>query len=189
MNASLMLISFGFLFAILGIWRFLRRRHPAHFLLALSLLLLATASLYIGTRLWVDSRKAPDTSFVLQQTPGQFQVVPAAKLSNALLAAQGKPVLLEFYADWCSSCIVWKNTVFNRQDVQKAMSPLVLLQIDASEITPDVQHLLNRYNLIGLPAILVIDQAGKEKPQLRLLGEMSAEQFIQWLQQTLFPSL
>lgn len=189
MNASLMLISFGFLFALLGGWLLLRRQQKRALALAIALLLLATASLYIGTRLWIDLRKNPHDHVALLQQPGKFQVIAADQLSQALAAAHGKPVLVEFYADWCSSCVVWKNTVFNRNDVQQALTPLILLQVDASQITPAVQAQLDHYGLVGLPALLAYDRQGQEKPALRLLGEMPAEQFIQWVEQTALPAL
>ncbi len=97
--------------------------------------------------------------------------------------------MLEFYADWCPSCIVWKQTVFSRPDVQQALQPLVLLQIDATELTPETQALLEKYEIAGLPAILVYDPAGKERPELRLPGEMKAEDFIAWIQKDLLPSM
>lgn len=97
--------------------------------------------------------------------------------------------MIEFYADWCPSCVTWKQTVFNRRDVQHALEPLVLLQIDATELTPDTQRLLDSYGLPGLPAIVIHDRAGHERPKLRLLGEMKAEEFVAWIEKDLMPSM
>lgn len=161
-----------------AIW-LLRRPGRGALALGLALTLLTCTSASLAVRLWQD-RPAP---FKLQQTAGHFQVIAASDLDAALLAAQGKPVLLDFYADWCPGCRVWKQQIFNRPDVQQAMSPFVLLQVDASAMTPDVQASLNRYSLPGLPALLSFDRQGQELPALRLLGEMPAPRFMEWLRQ------
>lgn len=187
---ALLLTALAPLLALPGLWLLLRSSARYAILGASLLLLLATSSGYIGVRLLQTQYKESSTpAFALQNRPGHFQVIHPAELPAALAASRGRPVLLEFYADWCSSCVVWKNTVFNRADVQNAMSPLVLLQIDATEITPDVQTLLDQHQLNGLPAILVYDRQGREHPELRLLGEMPAPQFIDWIKVQLLPSL
>lgn len=185
-NALIFLLA-GALLALPGLWLLLRQHARRPLLAAIPLLLLATASFYTGIRQWQENPAIP--VFRLNASPGRFQLIRPAELPAALAASHGRPVLLEFYADWCSSCIVWKTTVFNRADVQTAMAPLQLLQIDASELGPDVQALLDQHRLNGLPALLVYDRNGQEHPDLRLLGEMTAPDFINWIKHRLLASL
>lgn len=159
----------------------LRQQQLARQATGVALLLLATTSGYIGSRLLLTPHTAPAVRFVLKPADGHFQVIRPEQLPTALATARGRPVMLEFYASWCSSCVAWKKNVFSRTDVQQAMTPLVLLQIDASELTPPVQSLLDHYGLPGLPAILVFDRKGTEVTELRLLGEMPAEEFKSWI--------
>ncbi len=189
MNTTLLLLALCLIFAGPGLWLLLRHTSAGSTAVAVTLLLLATACAYTGGRLWLDNSQIEQNPFVLQDVPGQFQIITPTELPAALEAAHGRPVLLEFYADWCPSCLVWKDTVFNRADVQAAMSPLVLLQIDATELTPETQALLDQYELAGLPAMLVYDMGGRERPEFRLLGEMPAADFIQWINETLIPAL
>lgn len=151
------------------------------------LMLMATASGYTGGRLLLASSPPPSPSFILKQPDGHFQVIRPEELPAALALAKGRTVMLEFYADWCPSCIKWKQEVFSRKDVQEAMRPLVLLQIDASELTPATQATLAQYELPGLPAILIFDRNGIEQRELRLLGEMPAEEFKSWIRSRLLP--
>lgn len=187
-KTALILITLALLAALPGLW--LLRSGGRHALVSACLLmLLATGSAYIGIRLLLEAKPPTTPAFVLSSKPGQFQTITPEQLPAAMAASRGRPVLLEFYADWCSSCIVWKEQVFNRADVQAALSPLVLLQIDASTMSPDVQALLDAQQLAGLPALLVYDRQGREHPELRLLGEMSAPEFLAWISKQQLPSL
>jgi thiol:disulfide interchange protein DsbD len=190
MKASLLFMLAALLLALPALWLLLRRQGTGANTAAALLLLSATASGYVGARLWQDHHLAATAQpFRLSAAAGHFQVITPAQLPAALAASQGRPVLLEFFADWCSSCMVWKNTVFNRSDVQTAMSPLVLLQIDATELTPDVQKMLDEHQLAGLPALLVYDRQGREQPGLLILGEMPAPEFIRWINTRALPAL
>lgn len=178
MTLPLSFLAGALALALPGLWLLLRPGRGAA-LAGVALLLGATAAGYTGVRLWPVAPPA----IALTAPTGHFQVVTPAQLPEALAAARGRPVLLEFYADWCPSCIVWKTEVFSRADVQAALAPAVLLQVDATELTPDVQELLDRHGLPGLPALLVFDRQGREQPGLRLLGEMAAPDFLRWIQE------
>lgn len=181
MTLSLTFLAGALALALPGLWLLLRPGRGAA-LGGVMLLLAATAAGYAGVRQW------PSAAVALTAAPGHFQVVTPARLPAALAAARGRPVLLEFYADWCPSCIVWKRDVFSRADVQAALAPAVLLQVDATEMTPEVQDLLDRHGLPGLPALLAYDRQGRELPGLRLLGEMTAPDFLHWIRDKWLPS-
>lgn len=185
----MILLALSALLALPGLWLLLRQKQSFP-VTATCLLLAATVSSYIGVRLHLDTPvAAPTPSFTLKPADGRFQVIRAEELPAALAAARHRVVMLEFYADWCPSCIRWKQEVFSRADVQAALQPLVLLQVDASEMTPAAQALLNQHQLPGLPAILIFDRNGLEQSDLRLLGEMPAEEFKAWIGNHLTPLL
>lgn len=182
-------LAVSVLLALPGLWLLLRQKRPLA-VPAILLLIVATASAYIGVRLLqAHPVAAPPAAFALKAADGQFQVIRAEELPAALLAGRNRIVMLEFFADWCPSCLIWKQQVFNRADVQSSLQPLVLLQVDASEMTPAVQAVLNKYKLPGLPAILIFDKNGHEQSGLRLLGEMPAEDFKTWVGEHLTPLL
>lgn len=179
----IILLVLALLLAVPGVL-LLRQTPIVRQIAGIALMLMATASGYTGGRLLLSP---PSPSFILKQPDGHFQVIRPEELPAALALAKGRTVLLEFYADWCPSCIKWKQEVFSRKDVQEAMRPLVLLQIDASELTPATQATLAQYQLPGLPAILIFDSNGIEQKELRLLGEMPAEEFKSWIRFRLLP--
>ncbi|MBP7178358.1 MAG: thioredoxin family protein [Moraxellaceae bacterium] len=189
----ILLLALSLLLAVSGSLLLLRRPGVLPQSGALALLLLATAFGYTGAHLLWDAHHSSAMSVTDQAMPsfgtGRFTTIPAATLATTLAASRGHPVMLEFHADWCSSCIRWQQEVFSRADVQQVLQPLILIQIDASQMTPETQAVLDQYRLPGLPAMLFFDRAGKERPDLRLLGEMSAEEFKAWFATHITPLL
>ncbi|MDO6440594.1 MULTISPECIES: protein-disulfide reductase DsbD [unclassified Marinobacter] len=103
-----------------------------------------------------------------------------AEIEAMLLQARqdGRPVVLDFYADWCISCKVMERNVFSDASVVRALSSFTLLQIDMTDNTPAQQAMLDSMGLFGPPAILFYDTTGTEMTQQRVLGEMDRDQFL-----------
>lgn len=106
------------------------------------------------------------------------------KAALASAAQAGKPVMLDFYADWCISCKVMERNVFSDPQVRAAMAPMTLLQIDVTDNTPEQQALLDELNLFGPPAILFFDPSGEEMTGARVMGEMDRAEFLAHLEKT-----
>ncbi|MCE3260979.1 MAG: protein-disulfide reductase DsbD [Pseudoduganella sp.] len=112
------------------------------------------------------------------------RVRTVAELERALSSAQ-KPVMLDFYADWCVSCKEMERLTFSDERVQAAMRGMQLLQADVTANSEDDRALMKRFNLFGPPGIVMFDANGREVAQARTIGYQPPEKFLQRLQQAL----
>jgi thioredoxin:protein disulfide reductase len=106
------------------------------------------------------------------------RVKNVAELDAAIAAAQGKNVMLDFYADWCASCKEYERATFRDDTVKNRLSQVVLIQADVTKNTSEDSELLKRYGLFGPPGIIFFDKTGKEKQSNRVIGYQDAEKFI-----------
>ena len=106
-----------------------------------------------------------------------------AELDTALQAAQGKLVMLDFYADWCVSCKEMDQFTFSDPRVQTALKDTVLLQADVTANTEDDKALLQKFNLFGPPGILFFNTKAQLETNLKVVGYQNADDFLQTLNQ------
>ncbi|RDK08983.1 protein-disulfide reductase DsbD [Cupriavidus lacunae] len=95
--------------------------------------------------------------------------------------AAGKPVLLDFYADWCVSCKEMEHMTFVDPRVRARLSEIVLLQADVTANNADDKVLLKRFGLFGPPGIILFGADGRERP-VRVIGYQSANRFLESLE-------
>ncbi len=91
---------------------------------------------------------------------------------EALLKAkeQGKPVIIDFFADWCAACVELDEKTFSKNEFIEATKDFVLLKVDASENFPELADLQKRYEVYGLPTIIFIQKDGTVDKELTLTG-------------------
>ncbi|WP_159627926.1 protein-disulfide reductase DsbD [Massilia puerhi] len=104
------------------------------------------------------------------------------QLDAALAANAGKTVMLDFYADWCVSCIEMEKFTFVDRAVQQKLADTVLLQVDVTANDADDKAMLKRFGLFGPPGIILFDGQGKEIADSRVIGFQNAEKFLGSLQ-------
>jgi len=102
---------------------------------------------------------------------------------------QGKPVMLDFYADWCTYCIKMEDYTFSDERVQAGLADVTLLQADVTANDATDMALLNHFNLYAPPAILFFETDGQERSNYRLIGFLGADEFLQHLKGALAPVL
>jgi len=105
-----------------------------------------------------------------------------ARVAQAAIA--GRPVLLDFYADWCVSCKEMEKLTFPDPKVRARLANVVLLQADVTANNADDKALLKRFGLFGPPGIILFGADGRERP-VRVIGYQSANRFLDSLERAL----
>jgi thioredoxin:protein disulfide reductase len=100
----------------------------------------------------------------------------------AKAGALGKPVMLDFYADWCVTCKELERYTFSDPTVIAEMSRFVLLKADVTANDAEDQALMQgRFGIPGPPAILFFDTTGNELKGYRMVGFKPADAFVEHL--------
>ena len=97
----------------------------------------------------------------------------------AVAATQGKSAMLDFYADWCVSCIEMEEYTFTDAGVQDALSNTVLLQADVTANDDEDQALLQRFGVFGPPTIIFFGADGVQRQGFEVVGYMKAKDFAE----------
>jgi thiol:disulfide interchange protein DsbD len=101
----------------------------------------------------------------------------------AAASAAGKTAMLDFYADWCVSCIEMEEYTFTDAGVQQALSNTVTLQADVTANDEADQALLQRFGVFGPPTIIFFGTDGQQRHGYEVVGYMKAKDFTEHLNQ------
>lgn len=116
-----------------------------------------------------------------------FAPVRSSGELDALLKTSGRPVMLDFYADWCVSCKEMEHLTFTDSRVQARLAQLHLVRADVTANNADDQTLLKRFNLFGPPGIIFFDRNGNEIG--RVVGYQAADTFLRSLDRAAVPTV
>ncbi|SMB23850.1 Thiol:disulfide interchange protein DsbD [Sterolibacterium denitrificans] len=115
----------------------------------------------------------------------RFERIRTLAELEARLENLDRPVLLDFYADWCISCKQMERQTFAEPSVAALMNRMLLLRVDVTADSADDRALLQRFELFGPPGIIFFDAQGKELADLRTIGFVAPAGFRQTLEQAL----
>ncbi len=109
-----------------------------------------------------------------------LRVASVAELDDKL-RSPGRPVMLDFYADWCVSCKEMESFTFSDARVKARLDGMLLLQADVTANSEADKLLLKKYSLFGPPGIVFFDAQGREIKGLRVIGYQNADRFLKAL--------
>jgi thiol:disulfide interchange protein DsbD len=110
-----------------------------------------------------------------------FQRVKTIAELERLLGQSTRPVMLDFYADWCVSCKEMEAFTFVDPRVMQRMSQMLLLKVDVTANTTDDRALMKKFRLFGPPGIIFFSPGGAERKDVRVVGFQDAIRFTSTL--------
>jgi thiol:disulfide interchange protein DsbD len=119
---------------------------------------------------------AGDTAVASDAGPHFDRVTSVADLDQRLQSA-GRPVMLDFYADWCVSCKEMESQTFVDPAVHAKLDKALLLRADVTANNDDDRALLKRFHLFGPPGLIFFDAQGHELESARVVGFQDARRF------------
>ena len=109
------------------------------------------------------------------------------KLDEAV--STGKPVMIDFYADWCIPCKELEKFTFSDPDVVDISRQFIMLKVDLTKSNDArVKELKDLYQIKGVPTLVFIDAQGNELSKLRVVGFMEKEDFLPIMESALAAS-
>ena len=117
--------------------------------------------------------------------PAQFEQIKGFKDLEAVLQKTDQPVIVDFYADWCTSCLEMEKFTFSDPKVSTELQIWRRLRVDVTRNTAEDRELMKKFKIFGPPAMIFLDKSGSEIPDSRLMGFMLAKPFLQHLKKVI----
>jgi thiol:disulfide interchange protein DsbD len=120
-----------------------------------------------------------------------FEVVTSIDQMDARLQAAreaGKPVMIDYYADWCIACVQMEATTFKDPEVISSLNDFDLIKIDLTD-NEQTDALLDKYNLIGPPTMLFFSRNGEYQADATIMSGMNPKVFKKHLKQQVMPRI
>ena len=123
-----------------------------------------------------------DINLSSNEKPKFIVINSVEQLDNIIASNKAKPVMLDFYADWCVACLEFEKFTFTDKEVNTLMQQYILLKADVTENNQNDKELMKRFNIFGPPAILFFNNSGDEVKQIRTIGFKNPKDFKKILQ-------
>jgi thiol:disulfide interchange protein DsbD len=98
----------------------------------------------------------------------------------ALAKAEGRPVIIDFWAEWCTACKELDRIAWSRPEVKAEASRFVAVKLDGTVESEAFTALAEKYGVVGMPTVIFIDPRGREVPE-RVMGAVPAEEMVRRL--------
>ena len=176
-------MGFGLLFLILGTFSHLANKIPrsgmwmnrVKVILAICLFALSAYYVWPLAKPYLVSAPAEESAGVKWIKFDPQKVIEAK--------AAGRPVIIDFYADWCVSCVEMDQFTFSDQSVINKSRQFVMLKVDATSPFPELKDWQVKYKVYGLPTMIFIGSDGLIRDDLILTGFEEAPEFIERMNQ------
>ena len=106
-----------------------------------------------------------------------YTYVKTVQELDEVVSKSKKPVMIDFWATWCVSCIELDIITFANKEVQKELMNFTLVKVDVTKNSDDDKELMKKFNLFGPPALIFYEN-GVENKKKRIIGFKNSEEFL-----------
>jgi thiol:disulfide interchange protein DsbD len=145
--------------------------------------LLMTAA-YYSRPLWVNKWESGNSDSITATTLQTSSKMNWQNYSPSLVneaKSLGRPVIIDFWAQWCEACHELDKKTYSDSAVISATKDHVLLKLDATEVTDEIEAVFKKYQVLGLPTVIFINSKGEVLPSLTLTGFEGPVDFLKRL--------
>jgi thiol:disulfide interchange protein DsbD len=140
---------------------------------------LALGLAYFGYGVAMASRGfySPPTRTAARGASSSIEWLTSERSAVAQAKAQQKPVLLDFWATWCESCVELEEQVLTHPEVVAEAKRFVAVKVDSTKVSPRISALHRKYGIQGLPALVLLDRSGS--PVVTITEKLPPEEFAE----------
>ena len=124
------------------------------------------------------------THGAIQSRPSEIEWVKLHDSNIEPYLQDDKPVFIDFYADWCAPCKQLDRVTFRDDDVVQAAKSAHMLKVDCTAPSEEIRSVMERFDVTGMPTLVYIAPGGQVRDDLREIGYIGPEEFLQNLQAT-----
>ena len=108
---------------------------------------------------------------------------PWAPYDAGRVASAKRPTVVDFSASWCLPCLELDRKTFSDARVRQALSRRGLFKADMTRAgDPEIVALAKEFEILGVPTVIFLDETGRERRDLRLVGFEEAGAFLKRLE-------
>jgi len=111
--------------------------------------------------------------------PSDLNWVHYQNETMAELQQEGKPIFIDFYADWCAPCKEMDRTTFKDERVIEISKQIIMVKVDCTTPDENTKKFMAQFDVTGMPTLVFIDKKGKEVLEMREIGYLGAENFLE----------
>ncbi|HEX9974878.1 MAG TPA: thioredoxin family protein, partial [bacterium] len=97
----------------------------------------------------------------------------------AELREEGKPIFIDFYADWCAPCKEMDRTTFKDERVIEISKQIAMVKVDCTAPDENIKKFMDQFEVTGMPTLVFINKAGEEVFEMREIGYLGADKFLE----------
>jgi len=144
---------------------------PARLAKAVGVLLLVVGIVYGAGAAGARERRLASEGFAWLQDE---------KAALALAKREGRPVIIDFWAEWCAACKELDRIAWADPRVREEAARFVALKLDGTDDSAEFQALTEKYRIVGMPSVVFIDSRGREVPE-RVTSAVRGDEMLETL--------